>query len=68
MKPEELPFVCETLLPDVMVHKVHHNDCSYVRDLNRSTFTMQEFRMVGGYTEDHKTDKIKKWVLPGTIC
>ena len=28
-KPEESPGVCETFLPDVVVHEVHHNDRSY---------------------------------------
>ena len=68
-KPEESAGVCETLLPDVVVHEVHHNDHSYVCELSRSTFSSlcKKFSMVGGYTEDHKTQKLKGGCLPGTI-
>ena len=39
---------------DVVVAKVHQNNPSYVCELSGPTFgfTMQEFSMVGGYTEN----------------
>ena len=40
---------------DVVLHKVHQNDCSYLRELSGLTFSAlhkNKFSTVGGYTED----------------
>ena len=69
MKPEESPGVCETLLPDVVVHEVHHNDHSYVRELSRSTFSSLR-KNLAWWAVTQKTTKLSKLkggCLPGTI-
>ena len=45
--------VCKTLLPEFVASGEHQNDHSYVRELTDlfSIHCMQEFSMVGGYTE-----------------
>ena len=65
-KPEESPGVCETLLPDVVVHEVHHNDHSYVRELSRSTFSSLR-KNLAWWAVTQKTTKLKGGCLPGTI-
>ena len=65
-KPEESPGVCETLLPDVVVHEVHHNDCRYVRELSRSTFSSLR-KNLAWWVVTRKTTKLKGGCLPGTI-
>ena len=56
--------VCEPSMPDYMASKAQSQLC----ELSGSTFrfNMQEFSMVGGYTEslkNHKTVKIGGWAL-----
>ena len=53
--------VCKPLMPDVVASKAQSQLC----DLSRPTFgfTTQEFSMVGGYTDNHKTFKIGGWAL-----
>ena len=55
--------VGEPWMPDVVAPKVHQNNRSYnVCELSGPTFgfTMQEFSMVGSYTETLKTTKLSK--------
>ena len=65
-KPEESPGVCETLLPDVVVHEVHHNDPSYERELSRSTSSSLH-KNVEWWAVTRKTTKLKGGCLPRTI-
>ena len=64
--------VCEPLMPGVVVPEAHQGDCNCVSDLSGPTF-VQEFSMVGGYTEDlKKPQNCQSWGgggghLPGTI-
>ena len=52
-----------------MVSEVHQDDHSYVLELSGPTFrfTMQEFSMVGGYTEDlrkpQNCQNLEGWAL-----
>ena len=45
-----------------MAPKVHQNNCNYVSSAYLPS-NSHEFSMVDGYTEDHKTVKIGRWVL-----
>ena len=56
--------MCKPLMPDVVASKAQSQLCK----LGGSTygFNMQEFSMVGGYTdnlENNKTVKIRGWAL-----
>ena len=71
--------VGNTLLLDVVVPEAHQNDHRYICTCTQQTyfpFTMQEFSMVDGYTENLNSTKLSKLgngpctgdrYLPGTI-
>ena len=57
--------VCEPLILDVIAPEVYQNNRNNLLELN-FWFTMQEFSMVGGYTEDlikpQNCQNVLEWV------